>query len=136
VKEARRAQENKERAEEFRAEQEAEAAERAKAQAEADALAAAELEKVIQQEATGDSWGWGEGQEKASGEKHIGTCGQPSFMACFDHSDTSCIAGDANAAPEESEAVADARVEQAIDDGIASLSAGFASGLEAFSEVR
>ena len=65
---------------------------------------------------------------------------QHSFVVCSDHSDISCIAeateGDANAAAEESEAVADARVEQAIDHGIASLSAGFASGLEAFSEVR
>ena len=140
MKEARRVQENKERAEEFRAEQEAAAAERAKAQAEADALAAAELDKVIQQEAADDSWGWGEGDGRASGERLLCTCPHPSFMVYLDHLDASCIAvateGDANAAPENSEVVEDARVEQAIDSGIASLSAGFASSLEAFSEVR
>ena len=44
--------------------------------------------------------------------------------------------GQTDTSADKSEADADARVEQAIDDGMASLSAGFASGLEAFSEVR
>ena len=61
-------QEQKELTAELRAKQEAEAVERAKAQAEADALAEAELERVIKQDATDDSWGWGASAERSSGK--------------------------------------------------------------------
>lgn len=63
-----------------------------------------------------------------------------SFAICLDLSEAVCITeateGEASAAADKSEAEAEARVGRAIDDGFASFSAGFASGLEAFSEVR
>lgn len=74
MKEARREQEKKELADELRAKQEADAAEHAKAQAEADALAEAELERVIQQEAADDSWGWGENGGNSTSEQSMPAC--------------------------------------------------------------